>query len=206
MVHTAAESRASAAVDNTRAAWARRGLLPDRLKFLPPFRYSELVQAMGAISDVALDTSSYGGGVTSYDALYAGLPLVHRPGGWKMMQRAGGSILTAAGMGNHLIVETVEEYVDVAVRLGVDPDYRRKMSNRLKDALVGKGGAPLFHPEVGVRAFVWGLWKACMLWYEGKPPAPIFADNAPGDAAAAVHEFKHTEPEDDKVHSGKEEL
>lgn len=178
-----ADAVSSGTVGNIQKAWTEQHGLPvNRLVFVPPHRSGEHIQVMGHLSDVALDTSSYGGGATSYDALRAGLPQVHRPGGFKMMQRAGGSIVNAAGLGDQLVCRTVEQYIDVAVRLGVDLPYRQEIKNRLKDALIGKGDAVLFRPEVGVAALVRGLRDAYQLWYAGKPPATIFVDDIPQEA------------------------
>ncbi len=74
---------------------------------------------MREMCDVALETSIDGGGTTSYEALYAGLPMVHWSDGWKVMQCAGGSILTAAGL-YELIADSIDESVDIGVRLGAD--------------------------------------------------------------------------------------
>jgi len=172
------EARALAGIENMRGVWKAKGLSENRLKFLSPFRPNDLIQSMAALSDIALDTSSYGGGATSYDALRAGLPLVHYSAGFKMMQRAGGSMLTAAGLQDSLVCTNLTEYVDVAIRLGLDPSLRQKINHRLKGGTAGSGGAILFKPEIAVSKLVEGLREAYALWYHGKRPSRIFADTA----------------------------
>lgn len=133
---------------------------------------------MKALSDFALDTAIYGGGITSYEALYTGLPLVHRRNGWKMMQRAGGSVLSAAGL-TDLIAADEKEYVRIAVMLGTDRDFARQIKHRLYEAIAGRSDAVLFRPDLAVRSMVRGMQMAYMLWQERKPPQDIFGTEAP---------------------------
>lgn len=122
-------------VENIRNAWFANNLPPDRLQIIPPFRRGEHLAALAALADVALDTANYGGGMTSFEALAAGLPLIHGPGGDKIMiQRAGGSCLLAAGLSD-LVVETVPSYVDLAVQIGSDETYRSDIKARFKHKL-----------------------------------------------------------------------
>ena len=48
--------------------------------------------------------------MSSVDVLCAGLPLVHRKGGDKMMQAAGGSVIIAAGLEDELLARNVTDY------------------------------------------------------------------------------------------------
>jgi predicted O-linked N-acetylglucosamine transferase (SPINDLY family) len=164
--------------EHIQEAWKNQNLHLDRLVILAPFMRGEHLAAMQHMCDVALDTTLYGGGTTAYEAILAGLPLVHysAPEGWKMMQRAGGSILTAAGLANDLIGKDLDEYVDIAVRLGNDTDYFKLMKQRVEDSAAGHTDAPLFHPEVGISRLVEGIKEAYHLWQMGQEPHDIFAD------------------------------
>lgn len=166
------------AADNLRAAWRAAELAPHRLHIVAPYRRGEHMLALRALVDVALDTVHYGGGITSFEALYAGLPLVHRAGGDKLMQRAGGSLLVAAGLARELVARDAAHYERIAVRLGVDAPYREALQERLADAVAGRGDAIVFRPQVGVAALVEGLREAYRRWRSGDAPQHIFVDDA----------------------------
>lgn len=71
--------------------WVANGASKERLLVLPVFRRGEHLHVLKELCDVALeDTSIYSGGTTSYEALYAGLPMVHYSDGWKCMHNEQG--------------------------------------------------------------------------------------------------------------------
>jgi protein O-GlcNAc transferase len=57
------------------------------------------------------------------------LPVVTLPGGL-MRQRHSAGILTMLGM-TETTVHNVDEYVEVAARLGRDPEYRQQVSEKI---------------------------------------------------------------------------
>jgi predicted O-linked N-acetylglucosamine transferase (SPINDLY family)/Tfp pilus assembly protein PilF len=164
-------------LDSMRAAWTGMGLPLSRFAAVPPFRRGEHIAVMRELCDVSLDTLTYGGGTTSFEALYAGLPLVHFSDGHKMMQRAGGSILVASGLGGDLIASSLDEYVDIAVRLGTDRGYRQGLRQHLEDIRTRRKPSELFSPETGIDAMVRGMKVAYELWKDGKPPETIHLEN-----------------------------
>ncbi|MGD0768986.1 MAG: tetratricopeptide repeat protein [Tepidisphaeraceae bacterium] len=95
----------------------REGIDPQRVNFVgraPLAAYFERYQSI----DIALDTLPYGGGTTTCDALWMGVPVVSLAG--KMaLGRAGLSILSNVGV-PELVANTPEEYVCLAVRLAND--------------------------------------------------------------------------------------
>jgi hypothetical protein len=91
------------------------------------------------------------------------------------MQRAGGSLLHAAGLPD-LVAPNAAEYVNSAVRLGTDSTFRESVRERLSEAIAGQGPAMLFRPEIGVRSIISGLRQAYLRWQRGEGPAHIDAD------------------------------
>jgi predicted O-linked N-acetylglucosamine transferase (SPINDLY family) len=178
---------------NMRSAWEGMGLAPDRFVAVPPFRRGEHVQVMRAMSDVSLDTVTYGGGTTGFEALYAGLPLVHFSGGEKMMQRAGGSLLAASGLDRELVAKDMEDYVRIAVRLGSDPAYRQRIKRHLEDIRFRRKPSIIFQPVIAIDAMVRGMKKAYGLWREGKPPRAIPYDETANEEAADAGRFRSSE-------------
>ena len=96
--------------------------LSKRVLFVPtqkPPDYYRLLSLM----DVVLDTPVYSASLTGYDALGLGVPIVTLPGA-QMVQRYAHGLYTQMGVSN-LIASDLHEYVELAVRLGRDDDFRR---------------------------------------------------------------------------------
>lgn len=87
-------------------------------------------------------------------------------------QRAGGSILVAAGLGELLIGSSYDEYVSIATRLGTDSEFCSMVPEQLSRA---RSGDTLFKPQAAVEAMVAGLHEAYRKWKEGERPEAIHA-------------------------------
>jgi len=84
--------------------------------------------------DVALDTFPYGGGTTTMEAIWQGVPVVTFHGDrWASRQTA--SILRAAGLGEFVAAD-LDGYVALAVALAAQPErvtrVRREMRERVR--------------------------------------------------------------------------
>jgi predicted O-linked N-acetylglucosamine transferase (SPINDLY family) len=146
--------------DRYRRAFADRGVAPQRIEFRGRTGHQAQLAAYGEI-DIALDTFPGNGGVTTWEALWMGLPVValrgHPPAG-----NNGAAILTSVGL-TELIAETVDAYAALAVRLAADPPglaARRAGQRRLVAA------APVLDPRRYVRTVedayrtIWRRWCA----------------------------------------------
>jgi protein O-GlcNAc transferase len=83
--------------------------------------------------DVALDPFPYGGGLTTLDALWMGVPLVSLRGR-AIQGRLSASILTAIGRAEW-IAETPDDYVRIAESLLADAAARKFYRSQLRDAV-----------------------------------------------------------------------
>lgn len=100
-----------------------------RLVFLPRLSRERFLGLL-ALADVNLDTFHFGGGYTSLEALGLGRAVVTLPGAF-----ARGRITAAfyARMGiPDLVARTWEEYVNLALRLGREPDFREELEARIE--------------------------------------------------------------------------
>lgn len=90
----------------------------------------EKYHALNNISDVFLDTPGWSGCNSAFEALACNLPIVTLPGEL-MRQRHCYAILTMMGL-TETIAATLEVYIELAVRLGKDRDYRHHISEKIK--------------------------------------------------------------------------
>jgi predicted O-linked N-acetylglucosamine transferase (SPINDLY family) len=105
-----------------------RTTMPDvveRIRFLPRQDHVGFFSLL-AMCDVMLDTVHFGGGNTTYEALAMGAPVVTLPGAF-MRSRVTYAIYKKMACMD-CVASTPEEYVDIAVRLGTDKDYRAAIS------------------------------------------------------------------------------
>jgi predicted O-linked N-acetylglucosamine transferase (SPINDLY family) len=100
----------------------------DRIYFMGWLRYDDFLN-LNAISDVLLDPMHFGGGRTSYEALSSGLPIVTLPSqflrgrmSYAMYQKM--KVLDC-------VAWSQKEYIDIAVKLGNDPDYRAAVRSKI---------------------------------------------------------------------------
>ncbi len=86
---------------------------------------------LNLISDVFLDTFTWSGGNTSLEAIACSLPIVTCPGEF-MRGRHADSFLKMIGV-TETIAQTEAEYIEIAVKLGLDPQWRQHISEKMRD-------------------------------------------------------------------------
>jgi protein O-GlcNAc transferase len=110
------------------AYMAGKGISSDRLEFFPQRPWDQYVRTYHRI-DVALDTFPYGGGITTCDALWMGVPVVSLFGR-TAAGRGGRSILSNVGL-PELTADSLDDYVRLAVDcqrwIALKPTLRQKM-------------------------------------------------------------------------------
>jgi len=103
----------------------------DRILFLPRMPHRDYLNLL-AVGDVLLDPRPYGSGVTAYDGFSLGKPIVTFPTQYQRGRYVYGcyrkmGVLDCVGW-------SAEEYVELALRLGTDADYRRSVSEKIAAA------------------------------------------------------------------------
>jgi predicted O-linked N-acetylglucosamine transferase (SPINDLY family) len=114
------------------AVLAQHGVSPDRLEFIdfmPAVEYFRVYQRI----DVALDPFPYGGGTTTCDALWMGVPAVTLAGR-TAVGRGGVSILSNIGL-PEFIAHDPAEYVRLATDLATDQTRLAQLRAGLRDRL-----------------------------------------------------------------------
>jgi predicted O-linked N-acetylglucosamine transferase (SPINDLY family) len=97
--------------------FATCGVDPSRVELTPPSGHAEYLAGYGEI-DIALDPFPFGGGITTCDALWMGVPVITCPGE-TFASRHSLSHLWNAGL-RETIAASTEEYVELAVSLAGD--------------------------------------------------------------------------------------
>ncbi|SMF35645.1 tetratricopeptide repeat protein [Desulfovibrio gilichinskyi] len=104
----------------------------ERLVFLPSLP-GDRFQALIGLGDVFLDSFGWSGCNSSLEAMSKNVAPVTFPG-MLMRGRHTAAFLKRMDLGE-LIASSVEDYVEKAVLLGLDPDYRRKMANLIRERI-----------------------------------------------------------------------
>ncbi len=124
---------------------AVRGVDPERLVFCPRIPRPEHL-ARYRVADLFLDTFTVNACATASDALWAGCPVL-TCAGETFASRAAGSILRAAGLAD-LVTASVEEYVELAIRLAADAAELAAIRERVRNC---REHSPLFDSTGSVR-------------------------------------------------------
>ncbi|WP_428384553.1 UDP-N-acetylglucosamine-peptide N-acetylglucosaminyltransferase [Methylocystis sp.] len=147
-------------------AW-ERGVDGSRLIFAPDLPHAEHLGRL-QLADLVLDTAPYGAHTTASDALWAGVPIVTRPGS-TFSSRVAGSLLHAVGL-PELVVEDQDDYFELAFGLATDKD---RLSGLRQTLATNRLRTPLFDVKAYTVALetlygrMWARYRA------GLPPAAV---------------------------------
>jgi protein O-GlcNAc transferase len=144
-----------------------RNIDPERVIFAERVPMADHL-ARHQLADLFLDTFNYNGHSTASDALWAGLPVVTRPG-QGFAARVAASLLTAIGL-PELIASSTEEYEELALELATNP---RKLTELKKKLLERRKESPLFESEQFARYVEDAYEQAYGRYFDGKEPEDI---------------------------------
>jgi predicted O-linked N-acetylglucosamine transferase (SPINDLY family) len=102
---------------------------------------------------MCLDPFPQGGGVSTWEALHMGVPVVAKIGN-AIPQRLGGAILSAIGLADWVATDD-DQYVDIALRS--TPDRLRTLRRELPDRIEARCGAVAY--TRAVEAAYQAMWK-----------------------------------------------
>ncbi len=107
------------------------GAAAGRVRFLPTMSHLDFLNVV-KLADVSLDTRPFGGGNTCWQAIAMGTPIVTWPGRY-LRGRYALALYRLMGV-TDTVAESAEDYVDIAVRLATDDDYRMELEHRIEAA------------------------------------------------------------------------
>ena len=113
-------------------ALAEQGISADRVTLLGPVSRKAHFSAYGDI-DIALDPFPHGGGMTTLEALWMGVPVVTAPSGI-ISSRLAAATLTAAQLTDFIATDH-RHYVELAVKKASDLSSLADLRSRLRDRL-----------------------------------------------------------------------
>jgi protein O-GlcNAc transferase len=120
-------------LDEVRERFSRGGVAPDRLEFVAKLPWPQYVAIYGRI-DIALDPLPWGGGITTCDALWMGVPVVSLIG-QTAVGRGGKSILSNIGLGE-LAARRPRQYVQTALALAESPTRLAELRGSLRHRML----------------------------------------------------------------------
>jgi protein O-GlcNAc transferase len=139
------------------------GIAPARIVFGDTLDKPRHLARLGC-ADLFLDTGTYNAHTSASDALWAGVPVLTRPGE-AFPARVGASLVTAAGL-PQMACGSVREYEDAAVRLAND----RAELEALRNVLKARERLPLFDTPRFVRDLERAFEVMWERYMDGKPP------------------------------------
>ena len=113
--------------------------------------------------DVALDPHPYGGGTTTCDALWMGVPVVSLAGR-TAVSRAGATLLSHVGL-ERLVARSEEQYLERAAELIRDQGSLAELRRQLRHSLES---SPIMDALQFTRGFEAALRSAWRAWCEGR--------------------------------------
>ena len=158
---------------NLRREAKARGIDARRLRFARIVGHALHLKRL-SLADLALDTLWHGGGVTTVDALWAGLPVLTIEGATPAA-RLGTTLSRAAGFPD-LIVPDLDAYVETAIALGRDRDRLAALEARLRTVAPA---SPLFDTARYTRHLDAAFCEMWRIWAAGEAPRRITIAPAP---------------------------
>ncbi len=112
--------------------FAAHGVAADRIILRPSSGHEQMLEEYGEI-DIALDPFPFTGGMTTFEALLMGVPLVTLAG-HAVVARQSASVLSNLGL-TDLICDTIPDYVDRVVELASDRQRLMQLRQHIRPAL-----------------------------------------------------------------------
>jgi predicted O-linked N-acetylglucosamine transferase (SPINDLY family) len=115
---------------------------------------NDIYYRLMSICEVVLDSPVYAGDLTTHDAFSFGIPVVTQQGPL-LVQRYTSGLYEMMGL-NDLIAQDKQKYVDLAIKLGTDKEYRQLIRSEIESK-----SDCLFNNEQLVRDFETFIDYAC---------------------------------------------
>jgi len=139
-----------------RDRFVRHGVSADRIDLLGSTSREQHLAAYGEV-DVCLDPFPQTGGVSAWEALHMGVPVVAKLGDG-VSSRLSGAILSAIGM-SEWVAAGDDEYAEIAVKHAAMPDRLRTIRQELPARIAGSSGCDPAGYTKAVEAAYRAMWQ-----------------------------------------------
>jgi predicted O-linked N-acetylglucosamine transferase (SPINDLY family) len=139
-----------------REKFVSHSVSPDRIDLMGATARAEHVGAYREV-DICLDTFPQTGGVSTWESLHAGVPVVAKLG-HGVASRLSGAILSAIGM-TEWIAANDDEYVDIALKHAAMPERLRAIRHELPERIATSSGCDPVGYAKAVEAAYRMMWK-----------------------------------------------
>ena len=144
------------------ATFAAAGIAPDRISLHGRLAGGEF-RALQAECDIALDAHPCGGGATTCEVLWMGLPVITRSGSTPV-SRAGASLLKTIGL-PELIAHDGAQFMAIAARLAADPQRINRLRQGMRERM---RASPLMQEKKFTRSLEHLYRQAWRRWCEDR--------------------------------------
>jgi predicted O-linked N-acetylglucosamine transferase (SPINDLY family) len=159
-------ARAERHRERAREVMDRAGVSESRLTFVGRQPFEDYLQTYSQI-DVGLDPVPFGGGTTTCDALWMGVPVISLAGK-TAVSRGGASLLSNIGLGQ-LIAGSEAQYLDLAADLICDADRLAALRRDLRTRLESSSVMNAHRFSRGLEAAFRDMWQT---WCETRTEPP----------------------------------
>ncbi len=146
--------------DRVLVAFAQAGADVGRIELRSASPHPAMLAEYGDI-DIALDPSPFGGGLTSYEAMWMGVPVVTQPG-LRPVSRQTAALLAALNL-PELVCASPEQFIDTAARLAGDAERLRSLRFGMRECMRSStvcDGAAFTRNLEAVYRDLWRRWCA----------------------------------------------
>lgn len=162
--------------DSLRTRFAAYGLDPERLEMRGSSSHDAMLAEYGDV-DIALDPFPFNGGMTTFEALWMGVPLIALAGN-SVVSRQSTSALVNIGM-DALVFGEIDAYIRGAVELAGDIERLSRLRAEIRSKM---GNSPICQPiefAKDLEHLYRCMWQA---WCRGEKLGSVLAKAAPDES------------------------
>jgi len=141
------------------------GIAPNKVILLGQTSQYEHLNTYNQV-DISLDTLPFGGGITTFESLCMGSPVVGLTGTSKIVHRASSIILSPLGL-DEWIAKTKDEYVEIVCNWANNLENLAQLREQLRGQMEERISVFVPQVEIAYRE----MWRR---WCRGEKPVPIY--------------------------------
>jgi predicted O-linked N-acetylglucosamine transferase (SPINDLY family) len=133
-----------------------RGVAPERIQGLGSTTRIKHLEAYAGV-DICLDPFPMNGGVSTWEALQAGVPVLAKLGN-SNASRAAGAIISSVGL-HEWVTDSETRYAELAVKYASQPDYLSRLRSELSATVLASASGNTKNYTMAVEAAYRTMWR-----------------------------------------------